>query len=129
MGYWTAVAALVAAGLTAVAGMIDLWDVPAAGPAAPDRVQPGQHRDGRRCSCSPAWSGPARRSAARPVVMLAAELVALGVGAIGVCLGARLMRQFDAAPEAGGSTPTGTSRRPLGDAPPAATVEIARPRA
>ncbi|MEE3922246.1 hypothetical protein V2I01_40055 [Micromonospora sp. BRA006-A] len=53
--------------------------------------------------------------------LLAAELVALAVGAVGVALGARLMQQFDRATEPGGF-------ETFGDVPAGSTVEIARPR-
>ncbi|MEU2664766.1 MULTISPECIES: DUF2231 domain-containing protein [unclassified Micromonospora] len=96
VGYWTSVAALVAAALTAVAGMIDLWDVPV------DRT--------RRTavtfnlvnvamaalfliSCLVRADAPQRGAS---VVLLLTELVALGIGAVGVALGARLVRRFDA---------------------------------
>ncbi|MGC5333793.1 DUF2231 domain-containing protein [Micromonospora sp. DT62] len=96
VGYWTSVAALVAAALTAVAGMIDLWDVPV------DRT--------RRTAitfnlvnvamaalflitCLVRADAPQRGAS---VVLLLTELVALGIGAVGVALGARLVRRFDA---------------------------------
>ncbi|MEU8301651.1 DUF2231 domain-containing protein [Micromonospora sp. NPDC048909] len=95
VGYWTAVAALVAAGLTAMAGMIDLWDVPG------DRT--------RRTAiafnlvnltmaglfllaCLIRADAPQRGAS---IVLLLTELVALAVGGVGVRLGARLMRRFD----------------------------------
>ncbi|RKN15368.1 DUF2231 domain-containing protein [Micromonospora musae] len=95
VGYWSAVAALVAAALAAVAGMVDLWDVPG------DRT--------RRTAIAfnlvnLAMAGlfllvcliraDAPQNGASPV-LLATELVALGVGAVGVRLGARLVRRFD----------------------------------
>lgn len=116
VGYWTVVAALVAAALTAVAGMVDLWDVP------PDRT--------RRTAitfnlvnagmaglfllaCLTRADGPHR--GASPV-LLVVELVALAVGAVGVRLGARLMRHFE------GSRAEGTGFDALrGDA---STVEV-----
>ncbi|MGC5020034.1 DUF2231 domain-containing protein [Micromonospora sp. DT47] len=122
VGYWTAVAALVAAALATVAGMVDLWD-----------VRPGR---GRRTmvtfnmvnagmaalfllTCLIRADAPQRGATG---VLLATEMVALAVGAVGVGLGARLMRQFDA-----------TRREPsgfeaLGGVPGGATVEIVRPR-
>ncbi|MFV2103192.1 DUF2231 domain-containing protein [Micromonospora sp. LOL_024] len=95
VGYWTAVAALVAAALTAVAGMVDLWDVP------PDTT--------RRTaitfnlvnagmaglfllSCLIRADAPHRGATA---ALLATELLALAVGGVGVRLGARLIRHFD----------------------------------
>ncbi|MEU7613394.1 DUF2231 domain-containing protein [Micromonospora sp. NPDC049204] len=118
VGYWTTVAALVAAALTAVAGMVDLWDVPG------DRT--------RRTAvafnlvntamaamflltCLVRSQSPERGASA---AILVTELVALAVGGIGVHLGARLMRQFDTGrAEAGGlETLAGSS------------VEMSRPR-
>ncbi|MEU8372723.1 DUF2231 domain-containing protein [Micromonospora sp. NPDC048894] len=121
VGYWTAVAALVAAGLAAVAGMIDLWD-----------VRPGPHRRTMitfnmvnagmaalfLLACLIRADAPQRGATG---VLLVTELVALTVGAVGVGLGARLMRQFDS----GLPEPTGFDAF---DALPAgSTVEIARP--
>ncbi|MEH0973108.1 DUF2231 domain-containing protein [Micromonospora sp. CPCC 205546] len=122
VGYWTAVAALVAAALTAVAGMIDLWDVPV------DRT--------RRTavtfnlvnvamaalflvSCLVRAESPQRGAS---VVLLLTELVALGVGAVGVALGARLVRRFDA-----GRRAEPTTFDALSGAPDS-TVDLARPR-
>ena len=95
VGYWTVVAALVAAGLTTMAGMVDLWDVP------PDRT--------RRTaisfnlvnagmaglfllSCLVRAEAPNRGATA---VLLVVELLALAVGGLGVALGARLMRHYE----------------------------------
>ncbi|MEU9510004.1 DUF2231 domain-containing protein [Micromonospora sp. NPDC048170] len=104
VGYWTSVAALVAAALAAVAGMIDLWDVPV------DRT--------RRTaitfnlvnvamaalflvSCLVRADAPQRGAS---LVLLLTELVALGIGAVGVSLGARLVRRFDAGRRAEATT-------------------------
>ncbi|MFG2049860.1 DUF2231 domain-containing protein [Micromonospora sp. NPDC048935] len=118
VGYWTAVAALVAAALTAMAGMVDLWDVP------------GDHT--RRTAvafnvvntvmaamfllaCLVRSHSPQRGASA---AILITELVALAVGGVGVHLGARLMRQFDTGrAEAGGL-----------DTLAGSTVETSRPR-
>ncbi|MDG4797372.1 DUF2231 domain-containing protein [Micromonospora sp. WMMD1082] len=96
VGYWTAVAALVAAALTTLAGMVDLWDVP------PDRT--------RRTAItfnlvnagmaglfllSCLIRADASHRGASPV-LLVVELLALVVGGLGVRLGARLMRHFEA---------------------------------
>lgn len=54
VGYWTAVAALVAAALAGVAGMVDLWDVRPAGPAAPWSPSTWSTPAWPRCSCWPA---------------------------------------------------------------------------
>ncbi|MFF0153515.1 DUF2231 domain-containing protein [Micromonospora sp. NPDC005203] len=118
VGYWTAVAALVAAALTAVAGMVDLWDVPG------DRT--------RRTAvafnlvntvmaavfllaCLVRSHSPQRGASA---AILVTELVALAVGGVGVHLGARLMRQFDTGRAEAGGLET------LAGSP----VEISRPR-
>ncbi|MFE9959915.1 DUF2231 domain-containing protein [Micromonospora sp. NPDC005299] len=123
VGYWTAVAALVAAALTTVAGMVDLWDVRA------DRT--------RRTAitfnlvnaamaalflltCLIRAQAPQRGATGVEVVT---ELLALAVGSVGVWLGARLMRQFDRRRAA---EPSGFGT--LRDIP-GATVEIIRPKA
>ena len=96
VGYWTVVAALVAAALATAAGMIDLWDVP----------------DGRIrrtavtfnlvnvavavlfvFACLIRSGAPGQRGATG--VLVAVELLALAVGAVGVRLGATLVRRFD----------------------------------
>ncbi|WP_262285192.1 DUF2231 domain-containing protein [Micromonospora sp. MA102] len=123
VGYWTAVAALVAAALTTVAGMVDLWD------ARADRT--------RRTAitfnlvnaamaalflltCLIRAQAPQRGANG---VEVAVELLALAVGSVGVRLGSRLMRQFDRRRAA---EPTGFEA--LRDIP-GATVEIIRPKA
>jgi uncharacterized membrane protein len=121
VGYWTAVAALVAAALTAVAGMVDLWDVP------PDRT--------RRTAItfnlvnagmaglfllSCLIRADASNRGASPV-LLVVELVALAVGGLGVRLGARLMRHF----EVGRGEATSFDALRTVDGP---TVDIVRPR-
>ncbi|MGC5052208.1 DUF2231 domain-containing protein [Micromonospora sp. DT48] len=121
VGYWTAVAALVAAALTAVAGMVDLWDVP------PDRT--------RRTAISfnvvnAAMAGlfllsclvraDATNRGVTPA-LLVVELLALAVGGVGVHLGARLMRHFEAGRRESASVDI---VRGL-DGP---TVEVVRPR-
>ncbi|MCX4390421.1 DUF2231 domain-containing protein [Micromonospora peucetia] len=104
VGYWTSVAALVAAAMAAVAGMIDLWDVPV------DRT--------RRTAitfnlvnvamaalfliaCLVRADAPQRGAS---VVLLLTELVALAIGAVGVSLGVRLVRRFDAGRRAEATT-------------------------
>ncbi|MFI6763139.1 DUF2231 domain-containing protein [Micromonospora sp. NPDC050417] len=95
VGYWTVVAALVAAALAAGAGMIDLWDVP----------------DGRTRRTAVTFnlvntamavlfvfvclvrSGTPDRGVT--AVLLAVELLALSVGALGVWIGGTLVRRFD----------------------------------
>jgi len=118
VGYWTGVAALVAAALTVVAGMIDLWDVPG------DRTRrtPIAFNLANAAmagmflvACLVRAQSPQRGAS---VAILVAELVALAIGGVGVRLGARLMRQFDA-----GRTEAGSF-----DALAGSTVEIVRPR-
>ncbi|MEO3771261.1 DUF2231 domain-containing protein [Micromonospora sp. B9E7] len=118
VGYWTGVAALVAAALTAVAGMIDLWDVPvdrtrrtAVAFNLVNAVMAGMFL----LTCLVRSQSPEHGASA---AILITELVALAAGGIGVHLGARLMRQFDT-----GRTETGGL-----DALAGGTVEIVRPR-
>ncbi|PZF98987.1 DUF2231 domain-containing protein [Micromonospora deserti] len=96
VGYWTAVAALVAAALAAVAGMIDLWDVPR-GRTRRTAVTFNLVNVAMAAlflvACLVRADAPQRGT---NVVLLLTELVALAVGAVGVRLGARLMRQFEA---------------------------------
>ncbi|BCJ62960.1 DUF2231 domain-containing protein [Micromonospora endophytica] len=122
VGYWTAVAALVTAGLTAAAGMVDLWDVP------PDRTR--RTAIGFNVvnagmaglfllSCLVRAEAPNRGATA---VLLVVEVFALAVGGVGVHLGARLMRHF----EAGRAEAAGFDALRGGvDAP---TIEVVRPR-
>jgi uncharacterized membrane protein len=123
VGYWTAVAALVAATLTTVAGMVDLWDAQA------DRTRRTAvtfHLVNAAMAalflltCLIRAQAPQRGANG---VEVATELVALAVGAVGVWLGSRLMRQFDRGRAA---EPTGFEA--LRDIP-GATVEISRPQA
>ncbi|MBQ0981267.1 MULTISPECIES: DUF2231 domain-containing protein [Micromonospora] len=118
VGYWTGVAALVAAALTAVAGMVDLWDVPvdrtrrtAVAFNLVNAVMAGMFL----LTCLVRSQSPEHGASA---AILITELVALAAGGIGVHLGARLMRQFDA-----GRSETGGL-----DALANGTVEIVRPR-
>lgn len=118
VGYWTGVAALVAAALTAVAGMVDLWDVPvdrtrrtAVAFNLVNAVMAGMFL----LTCLVRSQSPEHGASA---AILLTELVALAAGGVGVHLGARLMRQFDA-----GRTETGGL-----DALAGATVEVVRPR-
>ncbi|MCW3844306.1 DUF2231 domain-containing protein [Micromonospora yasonensis] len=120
VGYWTAVAALVAAGLATVAGMIDLWDVRAGGfrrTAVEFNLANAAMAALFLLSCLMRAHAPQRGAAG---VELAVELLALAVGSVGVWLGARLMRQFDRGRAA-------APNEALGDLP-ASTVEIIRPR-
>ncbi|MBY8874643.1 DUF2231 domain-containing protein [Micromonospora sp. PLK6-60] len=95
VGYWTAIAALVAAGLAAVAGMIDLWDV-RAGRTRRTAVTFNLVNTAVAglflISCLIRADSPQRGASG---VLLVVELLALAVGGVGVALGARLMRQFD----------------------------------
>ncbi|MEU5669436.1 DUF2231 domain-containing protein [Micromonospora sp. NPDC047753] len=102
VGYWTGVAALVAAALTAVAGMVDLWDVPGdrtRRTAVAFNLVNAVMAAMFLLTCLVRSHSPQRGAS---VTILATELVALAVGAVGVHLGARLMRQFDS-----GRTETG----------------------
>ncbi|GGR75287.1 hypothetical protein GCM10010169_19170 [Micromonospora fulviviridis] len=123
VGYWTAVAALVAAALTAVAGMVDLWDVRAdrtRRTAITFNLVNAAMAGLFLVTCLIRARAPQRGATGGEV---ATELLALAVGSVGVWLGARLMRQFDrgrAAERAGFEA--------LRDIP-GATVEIIRPKA
>ncbi|MEH1029732.1 DUF2231 domain-containing protein [Micromonospora profundi] len=118
VGYWTGVAALVAAALTVVAGMIDLWDVPGDGTrrtAIAFNLANTAMAGMFLVACLVRAQSPQRGAS---VAILIAELVALAIGGVGVHLGARLMRQFDA-----GRTEAGSF-----DALAGSTVEIVPPR-
>ncbi|MFJ8578172.1 DUF2231 domain-containing protein [Micromonospora sp. NPDC093277] len=119
VGYWTAVAALVAAALATVAGMVDLWD------ARADRAL----RTAVAChlanaamaalfllTCLIRAQAPQRGATG---VALAAELFALAAGSVGVWLGARLMHQFDR-----GRPAESSGLETLGE-PPVSTVVLA----
>ncbi|MFI6783298.1 DUF2231 domain-containing protein [Micromonospora sp. NPDC050276] len=95
VGYWTGVAALVAAALTAVAGMVDLWDVPGdrtRRTAVAFNLVNAVMAAMFLLTCLVRSHSPQRGAS---VAILVTELVALAVGGVGVHLGARLMRQFD----------------------------------
>ncbi|CCH18385.1 DUF2231 domain-containing protein [Micromonospora lupini] len=118
VGYWTGVAALFAAAMTAVAGMVDLWDVPVDGTrrtAIAFNLVNAAMAGLFLVTCLVRAHSPHRGAT---VAILATELVALTAGGVGVYLGARLMRQFDS-----GRADTGSL-----DALAGGTVEIARPR-
>ncbi|SBT39663.1 DUF2231 domain-containing protein [Micromonospora auratinigra] len=123
VGYWTAVAALVAAGLAAVAGMVDLWDVRAGRTrrtAVTFNLVNAAMAGLFLLTCLIRAHAPQRGATGG---QLATELLALAVGSVGVWLGAKLMRQFDR------SRPAEPSAfESFGDIP-GATVEIVRPRA
>ncbi|MGC4806331.1 DUF2231 domain-containing protein [Micromonospora sp. DT233] len=122
VGYWTSVAALVAAGLTTAAGMVDLWDATGSRTHR-TKITFNLANTGMAAlfllTCLVRANSPQRGATG---VMVAAELAALGVGAIGVWLGARLIREFEA-----GRADAATLDALGGVASP--TVEIARPRA
>ncbi|TDB73078.1 DUF2231 domain-containing protein [Micromonospora sp. KC723] len=124
VGYWTAVAGLVAAALSGVAGMIDLWDVPA-GRHRRTMVTANLVNAGMTAlfllGCLIRADAPQRGATGG---LLAVELVALAVGTVGVWLGARLLRAFDA----GRREPSGFEA-PDGSGFAGRTVEIIRPRA
>ncbi|MEH1100911.1 DUF2231 domain-containing protein [Micromonospora sp. CPCC 205561] len=120
VGYWTSVAALLAAALTAVAGMIDLWDVPGdrtRRTAVTFNLVNAAMAALFLLACLVRADAPQRGA---NVVLLLTELVALGIGAVGVGLGARLVRRFDA-----GRRSEATTFDALAEAP-VATVDLAR---
>jgi uncharacterized membrane protein len=106
VGHWTVVAALIAAALAGLAGMVDLWDAP---DTAVRRPGPGRGDRTRRTAVTfnlvnaamaglfvvvcLVRSGLPEYAVTGGLVMV--EILALGVGAIGVRLGSRLVRQFD----------------------------------
>ncbi|WP_416905082.1 DUF2231 domain-containing protein [Micromonospora echinospora] len=95
VGYWTSVAALVAAAMTGVAGMVDLWDVPAGRTrraAISFNVVNVAMAAIFVVTCLVRADAPHRGASA---ALFVTELVALGVGALGVALGAHLVRVFD----------------------------------
>lgn len=97
VGYWIAVAGLLAAGLAAAAGMIDLWDEP---PGATRRAVLTFNllNTGMAALFLLAClirAGAVERGASGPMVVL--ELVGLAVGAVGVRIGVDLVWQFDEA--------------------------------
>ncbi|WBB81164.1 DUF2231 domain-containing protein [Micromonospora sp. WMMD882] len=95
VGYWTAVAALVAAALAGMAGMVDLWDVPA---GATRRTAISFNLANLVMAalfvvtCLVRADAPGRGASG---ALLATELTALAVGAFGVFLGTHLVRRFD----------------------------------
>ncbi|MEV4537017.1 DUF2231 domain-containing protein [Asanoa sp. NPDC049518] len=94
VGYWTAVAGLVATALTMVAGMVDLWDVPA-GPARRDVITfnaVNAAMAGIFLVVCLMRAGSGQPVASVPMVVM--EVLALAVGGLGIWLGAGLMRRF-----------------------------------
>lgn len=91
LGYWTAVAGLVAAALTVVAGLVDLWDVPA-GPARRPMVTFTLvivAMAGVFLLVSLMRAATPERAASGGMVVV--EVLALAVGGLAVRLGARLV--------------------------------------
>lgn len=101
VAYWTAVAALVAAALAGVAGMVDLWDGPGVDAGPGDRIRRtavtfnlvNAAMAGLFVVVCLIRAGMPDRGASGGLVVV--ELLALVVGAVGVRLGAVLVRQFD----------------------------------
>ncbi|MFY1670868.1 DUF2231 domain-containing protein [Plantactinospora sp. WMMB334] len=95
VGYWTAVAALVAAGLAAVAGMVDLWDAPG-DPTRRTAVTFNLVNAGVAVlfvfACLIRTRVPEHGATGG---LLLVELLGLLLGAAGVRLGSSLVRQFD----------------------------------
>jgi uncharacterized membrane protein len=106
VGYWTVTAGLVAAGLTLVAGLVDLWDVPETSPVRRPVVTlllvNGVMAGMFLLVCLMRAALPERGATGGLVVV---EAVALAVGGLGVRLGAQLMRRVD--PVAAESSPDG----------------------
>ena len=94
VGYWTAVAGLVATALTMVAGMVDLWDVPA-GPTRRDVITfnaVNASMAGIFLVVCLMRAGSGQPLASVPMVVM--EGLALAIGGLGIWLGAGLMRRF-----------------------------------
>jgi uncharacterized membrane protein len=95
VGYWTLVAGLIGAALTAVAGLVDLWDA-SAGRTRRTALTFNLVNVAAAAlfivACLVRAGGPAHRVAGG---MVAVEVVGLAVGAVGVVLGTALVRQFD----------------------------------
>lgn len=94
VGYWTAVAGLVATALTMVAGMVDLWDVPA-GPARRDVITfnaVNAAMAGIFLVVCLMRAGSGHPLASVPMVIM--EGLGLAIGVLGIRLGAGLMRRF-----------------------------------
>ncbi|WDZ82541.1 DUF2231 domain-containing protein [Micromonospora cathayae] len=103
VGYWTAVAGLVAAALAGMAGMVDLWDVPA---GATRRTAISFNLANVLTAalfvvtCLVRADAPGRGASG---ALIATELIALAVGGFGVWLGTHLVRRFDRSPVEPGS--------------------------
>jgi uncharacterized membrane protein len=98
VGYWTAIAGLLAAALTTVAGLVDLWDAPG---DRTRRTALGFNLANAVCAgmfvvvCLIRSGAPERGVTGGA---LAAELLAMAVGALGVRLGTVLVRRYDPGP-------------------------------
>lgn len=95
VGYWTAVAGLVGTALTMVAGLIDIWDVPD-GPVRRDVITfnaVNAAMAGIFLIVCLMRAGSGHPLASIPMVIV--EIMGLGVGVLGIWLGAGLMRRFD----------------------------------
>ncbi|WP_329109978.1 DUF2231 domain-containing protein [Micromonospora sp. NBC_01699] len=106
VGYWTVVAALVAAVLTAGAGLVDLWDVP---DGRTRRIAVTFNLVNAAMAVLFVFACLARSGSpgyAATGVLVTVELLALLVGAVGVWLGAALIRHFDRPRHAPGSLDT-----------------------
>ncbi|GIG87401.1 DUF2231 domain-containing protein [Plantactinospora endophytica] len=95
VGYWTVVAALVAAGLAVAAGMVDLWDAPG---DATRRTAVTFNLVNAAVAVLFVFAcliraGVPEHGATGGLVVV--ELLALLLGAVGVRLGGSLVRQFD----------------------------------
>jgi uncharacterized membrane protein len=96
VGYWTVVAGLVAAALTLVAGLVELWDVPEQSPLRRPVVTlllvNGAMAGMFLLGCLMRAALPDRGASGS---LVALEAAALAVGGLGVRLGARLMRRVE----------------------------------
>jgi uncharacterized membrane protein len=92
VGYWTVTAGLVAAGLTLVAGLVELWDVPERSPVrrpAVTLLQVNGAMTGMFLLVCVMRAAPAARTASGGLV--AVEALALTIGGLGILLGVRSM--------------------------------------
>jgi uncharacterized membrane protein len=92
VGYWTVTAGLVAAGLTLVAGLVELWDVPERSPVrrpAVTLLQVNGAMTGMFLLVCVMRAAPAARAASGGLV--AVEVLALAIGGLGILLGVRSM--------------------------------------
>lgn len=95
VGYWTAIAGLVAAALAGAGGLVDLWDT-RTGPTRRTMVIFNAINLAMTAifmlACLVRAHDPQRGATG---ALVAAELLALAVGAVGVRLGAVLVQQFE----------------------------------